>query len=337
MNFIDTATIYVQSGDGGNGHVSFRREKYVPKGGPDGGNGGKGGDVIAVADQQLGTLLDFTYKRHYKAKAGNPGGKNRRTGKSGADITIKVPCGTVIRDKDTGEQLADLNIHGQQVILAKGGYGGRGNSEFATSINQTPRHFEPGTPGQEFTLELELKLLADVGLVGFPNAGKSTLISVMSAAKPKIADYPFTTLVPNLGMVRAGEGRSYTIADIPGLIEGASEGKGLGHQFLRHVERTAVLLFLIDCQSEDPEADLATLRRELERYDPVMMEKPSLVCLTKIDVLSEEDQHALEQADFTQRHQARLLSAVDGTGIEQLTQALWPFVEEARVRGLDSE
>ena len=330
MNFIDTATIYIKAGDGGNGHVSFRREKYVPKGRPDGGNGGNGGNVIAVADQQLGTLLDLTYKRHYKAKAGNPGGKNRRTGKSGADIRIKVPCGTVIRNKDTGEQLADLDQHGQEVILAKGGFGGRGNSEFATSVNQTPRHAEPGTPGEEMTLELELKLLADIGLVGFPNAGKSTLISVMSAAKPKIADYPFTTLVPNLGMVRAGEGRSYTIADIPCLSEGASEGKGLGHQFLRHVERTAVLLYLIDCQSEDPEADLATLRQELERYDSAMMDKPSLVCVTKIDVLTDEDRGTLEQANFTQRHHARLISAVNREGIEELTQVLWPFVEKAR-------
>ena len=335
MNFIDTATIDIKAGDGGNGHVSFRREKYVPKGGPDGGNGGNGGDVIAVADQQLGTLLDFTYKRHYKAKAGNPGGKNRRTGKSGADITIKVPCGTVIRNKETGEQIADLEQHGQQVVLAKGGFGGRGNSEFATSVNQTPRHSEPGTPGQEFILELELKLLADVGLVGFPNAGKSTLISVMSAAKPKIADYPFTTLVPNLGMVRAGEGRSYTIADIPGLIEGASEGKGLGHQFLRHVERTAVLLYLIDCQSEDPEADLTTLQRELHSYDPAMSEKPSLVCLTKVDVLLDDDRAALEQADFTQRHHARLISAVNGDGIDVLTQHLWPFVERARAENTE--
>lgn len=330
MNFIDTATIHVKAGDGGNGHISFRREKYVPKGGPDGGNGGNGGNVVAVADPQLGTLLDFTYKRHYKAKAGNPGGKNRRTGRSGDDVTIRVPCGTVIRDKDTGEQLADLERAGQEVVLAKGGFGGRGNSEFATSVNQAPRHAEPGTPGEELTLELELKLLADVGLVGFPNAGKSTLISVLSAARPKIADYPFTTLVPNLGLVRAGEWRSYTIADIPGLIEGASEGKGLGHQFLRHVERTAILLFLVDSQSPDPEADLATLRRELERYNPAMLDKPSMVCLTKVDVLTDEEREGLEQAEVTKRQQSRLISAVSGEGIEDLKQSLWPYVEHMR-------
>lgn len=332
MNFIDTATIEVKSGDGGKGHISFRREKYVPKGGPDGGNGGNGGNVIAEAHHQLGTLLDFTYKRHYKAMAGAPGGKSRCTGKSGDDIIIKVPCGTVIRDKVTGEQLADLDRDGQRVVLAKGGYGGRGNSEFATSVNQAPRYAEPGTPGEEHTLELELKLLADVGLVGFPNAGKSTLISVISAAKPKIADYPFTTLVPNLGMVRVAEGKSFTVADIPGLIEGASEGKGLGHQFLRHVERTAVLVYMVDCQSPDPEADLATLRQELARYNPAMMEKAAIVCLTKTDVLAAEELTDLVSSPFVQKHKALCISAVGQEGLDTLVQMMWPYVEEARKR-----
>lgn len=337
MNFIDTATIEVKAGDGGKGHISFRREKYVPKGGPDGGNGGNGGNVIAQANQQLGTLLDFTYRRHYKAVSGAPGGKSRCTGRSGDDVIIQVPCGTVIRDKETGEQVADLDQHGQQVVLARGGFGGRGNTEFTTSINQAPRYAEPGTPGEERILELELKLLADVGLVGFPNAGKSTLISVVSAAKPKIADYPFTTLVPNLGMVRVAEGKSFTVADIPGLIEGASEGKGLGHQFLRHVERTAVLVYLIDCQSLDPEADLRTLRTELGRYNPGMLEKASLVCLTKTDVLPSEELEELKTSDFVRKHGADCISAVSRDGIEPLVQRIWPHVERARAHRMEDE
>ena len=333
MNFIDTAKIYAKAGDGGNGHVSFRREKFVDKGGPDGGNGGNGGNVVVVADRHLGTLLDFTYKRKYIAPDGNPGGKNRRSGKAGADLTIKVPCGTVLRNAETGEQVADLASEGDSFVVAKAGRGGKGNSEFATSINQAPRKAQPGTPGEEIKLELELKLLADVGLVGFPNAGKSTLISVISAAKPKIADYPFTTLVPNLGMVRAGEGRSFTVADIPGLIEGAHRGKGLGQQFLRHIERTAVLVFLVDCTSEDPGADLDTLRGELEKYDAAMLEKASLVCLSKIDLLSEEDRKELEQHPFVKRQQARLLSAVASKGTDELIQLMWGFVENARKLG----
>lgn len=330
MNFIDTASIYVKAGDGGKGHISFRREKYVPKGGPDGGNGGAGGNVIVVADRQLGTLLDFTYKRRYVAQNGQPGGKSRCTGKDGADITIRVPCGTVIRNKATGEQVVDMEEDGQAFVLARAGRGGRGNSEFATSVNQAPRHAEPGTPGEEFDFELELKLLADVGLVGFPNAGKSTLISAVSAARPKIADYPFTTLVPNLGLVRAGEFRSFTVADIPGLIEGAHHGKGLGIQFLRHIERTSVLVFLIDCQSDDHERDLETLRKELAGYDPAMLKKNSLVCVSKVDVLTEEQRHELEQLPFVKRHSARCISAVSGEGISELVQVLWGYVERQR-------
>ena len=330
MKFIDTATIEVKAGDGGNGHISFRREKFVDKGGPDGGNGGHGGSVTAIADRHLGTLLDFTYKRHFKAPSGAKGQKSRRTGKTGDDLVIKVPCGTIIRDADTGEQLADLEREGDTVVIAEGGRGGKGNSEYATATNQAPRKAQPGTPGEEKRIELELKLLADVGLVGFPNAGKSTLISVISAAKPKIADYPFTTLVPNLGMVRAGEGRSFTVADIPGLIEGASEGKGLGKQFLRHIERTSVLVYLVDCQSEDPDEELRVLREELRAHDESMLSKPALICLSKVDVLDEEERKELEQGAFATGQHATLISAVDRTGLEELVEVLWGYVSKAR-------
>ena len=330
MNFVDTATITVKSGDGGNGHISFRREKFVEKGGPDGGGGGKGGNIVLLTNRQLGTLLDFKYKRKYLAIAGKPGGKNGKTGKSGPDTIIQVPLGTVVRNKVTGEQIADLDKDNLQIVLAKGGKGGRGNQDFATSTLQVPRKAELGVLGIEFELEFELKLLADIGLVGFPNAGKSTLISVMSAAKPKIADYPFTTLVPNLGVVRAGEGRSYTMADIPGLIEGAHTGKGLGHQFLRHVERTAVLVFMVDCTSEDPERDLQLLRTELHKYDAAMTRKEWLVCLTKTDMLPPEELEALRESAFVKDHKAMVISAITGSGIGELTEYLWGFVERSR-------
>ena len=330
MNFIDTAWISVKAGDGGAGHISFRREKYVPKGGPDGGNGGNGGNVVVQAERQLGTLLDFTYRRHYTADNGANGGKSNCTGRSGDDIVISVPVGTVIRDRETGEQIADLTQHGERCVVARGGRGGRGNSEFVTSINQAPRQADPGTPGEEYTLEFELKLLADVGLVGFPNAGKSTLISTISAAKPKIADYPFTTLVPNLGLVRVGENRSFTVADIPGLIEGAHEGKGLGTQFLRHIERTAVLLFLIDAQSLDPEHDLAVLRSELGSHSPHLLEKPWLVRITKGDILGNELINEIQQSPFANKHNARVISAVSSIGIKELVEELWKYVSEMR-------
>ncbi|MBC8144588.1 MAG: GTPase ObgE, partial [bacterium] len=244
--FIDTAEIAVSAGSGGKGAVTFRREKYVPKGGPNGGDGGDGGDVLFTASAQLSTLMDFKYKREYAAENGHNGSGANRTGRNGESIELKVPVGTIIRDAATGDIIADLSTEGQTAIVAKHGIGGRGNAAFTTSTNQAPRNAEPGRPGDERRITLELKLLADVGLVGFPNAGKSTLISRMSAAKPKIADYPFTTLVPNLGIVYVGTGRSFVVADIPGLIEGASQGKGLGHQFLRHVERSGVLCFLVD-------------------------------------------------------------------------------------------
>lgn len=330
MNFVDTAWIEVKAGDGGAGHISFRREKYVPKGGPDGGNGGNGGSVYVEADQQLGTLLDFRYTRVYKAKAGARGGQSNCTGKSGDDVVIRVPAGTVVRDRETGEQLADLALHGQRVLVAKGGRGGRGNSEFVTSVNQAPRMADLGTPGEECTLEFELKLLADVGLVGFPNAGKSTLISVISAARPKIADYPFTTLVPNLGMVRVGVGRSFSVADIPGLIEGAHEGKGLGHQFLRHVERTAVLVFLLECTSEDLAADLAVLKREIKKFNPQMAKKPSIIVLSKLDLLDQAGRKELASMPWVKRHKPLMISAIAQEGLDKLVEALWSHVSTYR-------
>ena len=310
MNFIDNAVIKVQSGNGGKGHLSFRKEKFVPLGGPDGGNGGRGGDVVFEADRQLTTLLDFRYERSYSAEDGKQGGTSRCTGKSGKDKIIRVPAGTVIRNAETHEILADLTVDKQSVTIAKGGRGGRGNCEFTTSVNQAPRHFEPGEPGEEFKLELELKILADIGLVGFPNAGKSTLISVMSAAKPKIADYPFTTLVPNLGMVYVGNERSFTMADIPGLIEGAHEGKGLGIQFLRHVERTKVLVFLLDAMSGDPVQEYGVLCDELRKYESSMLEKPRIICISKVDTVTESDRPILEALDFGKEYKTMLISAV---------------------------
>ena len=260
MQFIDEARISVKAGDGGNGCISFRHEKYIPKGGPDGGNGARGGSIIIRADRQLNTLLDFKYKHSYQAERGENGRGKDQEGKSGKDVVVKVPLGTLVRDALKKKNIIDMVHDGDEVVIAQGGKGGRGNGEFATATNQAPRYAEPGTPGEERELILELKLLADVGLVGFPNAGKSTLISVVSAAKPKIADYPFTTLTPNLGLVRYSEGKSFVIADIPGLIEGAHEGKGLGIQFIRHIERTRVLLFLIESISEPLSQLISTFR-----------------------------------------------------------------------------
>lgn len=333
MNFIDTASIHVRAGNGGNGHISFHREKFVTMGGPDGGDGGKGGDVVLVADRQLGTLLDFRYRRTYEAQDGAPGARNRCTGRSGDDIVIKVPTGTVVRDKATGEQIHDFETDAERLVLARGGRGGRGNQHFATPTNQAPRRADDGIPGEELDIELELKLLADVGLVGYPNVGKSTFIASVSAARPKIADYPFTTLVPNLGLVRAGEYRSFTVADIPGLIEGAHEGKGLGHQFLRHVERTSVLVFMIDARSEDPEEDLRVLRNELASYDEAMIRKASIVVLTRTDTLTPDERAALEQHPFVRRHNARLISSVARIGLDALVEELWRYVERSRSAG----
>jgi GTP-binding protein len=287
VKFIDEAKIYVKSGDGGRGCVSFRREKYVPHGGPNGGDGGNGGDVVLVTNENMSSLLDHRYKQHYKAKRGQHGKGKDMHGKTADTLYIPVPVGTLVRDFETGEVMGDLTQKDETLLVAKGGRGGKGNARFATSTNQAPKIAEPGGEGEEKTLLLELKLLADVGIIGFPNAGKSTLISRISAARPKIADYPFTTLVPNLGVVSYGDGKTFVIADIPGIIEGAHEGAGLGIQFLRHVERTKLLIHLLDLSPDtgrDPVDDYKTLNRELAAYSPELSRKPQLVAPNKIDI-----------------------------------------------------
>jgi len=328
MNFVDIATIEISSGSGGNGHISFRKEKYVPKGGPDGGNGGKGGDVIIKSIKNLNTLLDFKYKRHFKAENGHNGGKSGKTGKDGKDIYIYVPVGTVIKDLD-GNLLCDLSEPDQEYIAAKGGNGGWGNVMFATPTNQAPRRANPGLPGEEKTLILELKLLADVGFVGFPNVGKSTLISTISAAKPKIADYPFTTLVPNLGIVRISDSKNFVVADIPGLIEGASGGKGLGFQFLRHIERCRALLFMISAESDNPEKDYKILRDELEAYNTDLAYKKRIICITKIDILTEKEINKLKKITFNEKNTPKILiSSISNFNIEELKYLMWNSINE---------
>jgi len=290
MKFVDQVRIFVKAGDGGNGAVAFRREKFVPKGGPSGGDGGRGGSVIFRADPQLTTLLDYRYQQHHRAQNGEHGGGSDCNGRDGDDLVLRVPVGTLFKDEGTGEVLADLAEPGAEWVAARGGRGGLGNMNFATPTRQAPRFAQPGKPGEQITLVLELKLLADVGLVGFPNAGKSTLISVVSRARPKIADYPFTTLVPNLGVVAYKDHRSFVVADIPGLIEGASEGAGLGHQFLRHVERCKLLVHVLDAGAPDldPERaldrDMATIERELARYSADLAARPRIVAINKIDL-----------------------------------------------------
>jgi GTP-binding protein len=323
--FIDSAKIHVKAGDGGNGVISFRREKYVPKGGPDGGDGGNGGSVYIVADRNLTTLLDFRYAPHYKAERGAHGQGSRKSGVSGKDVIIKAPCGTLIKDAETGEVIADLIEHGAKVLVAKGGKGGRGNQHFATPTNRAPRHAEPGEPGEERTLELELKLLADVGLVGFPNAGKSTLISVLSAAKPKIADYPFTTLEPNLGIVRYQEYKSFVMADIPGIIEGASEGKGLGLKFLKHIERTKVLAILLPANSPDLKREYNILMNELKKFSPVLSEKPKVVVISKMDI-------APEGFVLPKFRGVKVIpiSSVAQQGLDTLKTLLWEKISEGK-------
>ncbi|MCX7880106.1 MAG: GTPase ObgE [Ignavibacteria bacterium] len=331
MKFIDYAKIYVKAGNGGKGLVSFRREKYVPKGGPDGGNGGKGGDIVLCANKHLTTLLDFKYRKHFKAENGKPGGPNNKTGKNGKDLIIYLPCGTIVKDARSGEILVDLVYHNQKFVVAKGGDGGRGNAEFATPTNQTPRYAEDGQVGEELELLLELKVIADVGIVGFPNVGKSTLISVISSAKPKIADYPFTTLVPNLGVVRIGLNQNYVVADIPGLIEGSSEGKGLGIQFLRHIERTKILLFLIDSNDIDPKQSFKTLVKELKKYDSTMLEKEKVIAFSKIDTISKERWLQLQKISFGKGFPKPLgISSLKGVGIQELKYLLWQKVESLR-------
>jgi GTP-binding protein len=335
MKFVDQASIHVRAGDGGSGIISFRREKYVPKGGPDGGNGGRGGSVILRANRHLATLLDFQYQRSYTAPTGGHGMGSRKTGRSGIDIVVEVPEGTLVRRAGTEEILVDLLKHDDECMVARGGRGGRGNSEFATSTDQAPRRYEQGEPGEELEIELELKLLADVGLVGLPNAGKSTLISVISAARPKIADYPFTTLVPNLGIVRVDEGKSFVVADIPGLIEGAHDGKGLGIQFLRHVERTRVLVYLLDATRGSLHEDYAVLVRELRLYNAALTKRKSLIAITKIDALDEQTVRQLRRERFGRR-QVHCISAVAGTGVRDLVEALWKELQRREHRATRS-
>ncbi len=285
--FVDEVTVSLRSGSGGNGVIAFRREKFVPRGGPSGGDGGKGGDVVLLPDGRLTTLVDLRYKREYKAGRGGDGGPNNMTGRNGEDLVLKLPVGTQVYDTDTDALIADLMAEGEAFVIARGGRGGRGNQHFATSTQQAPRIAENGEPGEELHVRLELKLLADVGLIGFPNVGKSTLIAQVSSARPRIADYPFTTLVPNLGVVRVDEERSYVMADIPGLIEGAHAGAGLGDRFLRHIERTRLLLHIIDvsgCTGRDPSEDFDAINRELALYSPVLADLPQVVALNKLDV-----------------------------------------------------
>ena len=329
MQFIDQASIRIEAGKGGDGVISWRREKYVPKGGPDGGNGGHGGDVYFEADPQLSTLLDFRYRRIHKGEDGKKGSGSNCTGAQGEDMIVRVPVGTIVKEVATDRILADLVEPYKRVLLARGGKGGLGNAEFATATNQAPRKQTNGKEGEAFDIELELKLLADVALVGFPNAGKSTLISRISAAKPKIADYPFTTLVPNLGIVQAPEEhKSFVVADIPGLIEGASEGKGLGLQFLRHIERSRVLLFLLDGTGieHDPREAYKTLKQELKRYNPTLLAKPRIIAITKADALSEE-QRATYTRMTIDKIKPLLISAVAGENIDVIVKRLWNTIQ----------
>ena len=323
--FVDEVVIDVKAGDGGNGSVAFRKEKYVPRGGPNGGDGGKGGDVYLEADSNLSTLLDFRYQRHYEALRGIHGTSRDMSGKNAGDITLKVPVGTTATDIEADRILTDLTKHGQRVIIARGGQGGRGNAHFASSVQQAPKYAENGEPGEERQIKLELKLLADVGLIGYPNVGKSTLIAALSAAKPKIADYPFTTLVPNLGVVRVDEERTFVIADIPGLIEGASEGVGLGHQFLRHVERTRLLCHLIDISGtsgRDPLDDYAIINRELAAYDDKLAHLQQVVVLNKSDIADPEEAELLRAEFADEDKPVFVISAATRTGLEPLVYFL---------------
>lgn len=291
-NFVDHIKIHCRSGKGGAGSSHLRREKYVPKGGPDGGDGGRGGHVILRGDRNFWTLLHLRYTRHIAAGAGDAGGRQQRSGASGKDVYIDVPLGTQARDADSGHLRAEITQHGESVVLLKGGKGGLGNTHFKSATRQTPRYAQPGLPGQEGWFTLELKVLADVGLVGFPNAGKSTLLSVLTAAKPAIADYPFTTLVPNLGIVSYRDHRSFVMADIPGIIEGAHRGRGIGHRFLRHIERNAILLFLIPADTGDPRGEYDTLLHELKMYKPELLDKKRLIALSKCDLLDAQTEQA---------------------------------------------
>ncbi|KAF3889497.1 MULTISPECIES: GTPase ObgE [Nostocales] len=331
MKFIDRAEIEIEAGKGGDGIVAFRREKYVPAGGPSGGNGGKGGSIYLVAVENLQTLLDFRYEHRFQAENGSRGGPNNRTGANGKDLNIEVPVGTIVYDAETDEILGDLVKPGQSLLIAAGGKGGLGNQHFLSNRNRAPEYALPGLPGETKFLRLELKLLAEVGIIGLPNAGKSTLISALSAARPKIADYPFTTLVPNLGVVRKPTGDGTVFADIPGLIEGASQGAGLGHDFLRHVERTRILLHLIDATSDDAIADYKTIQQELQAYGQGLSERPQVLALNKIDAVDREtkDLDALaEQLNHLSHSPVFLISGVTGVGLQPLLQQVWSILDQ---------
>ncbi len=331
MMFIDHASIRVKAGDGGNGCVAFRREKFVPRGGPSGGDGGNGGSVWIAASKRLNTLYHLQFRRDWKAGRGEHGMGSNCSGQAGEDVTIELPIGSVVRDRATGELIADLTHDGQRVLIARGGRGGWGNQHFATATRQAPRFAQPGDPGQELELEVELKLIADVGIVGLPNAGKSTLISVISAARPKIADYPFTTLIPNLGVVTADDDETFVVADIPGLIEGAHEGHGLGDQFLRHVERCSLLLHLVDLSADDhPEEDAEVIARELELYSKTLAGKPRIVCGSKLDSAIEGNSEKLRSYAEQRGFDYAGISAVAGEGVRDLVRMLARFVREHR-------
>jgi len=332
MKFIDEAKIYVKAGDGGNGVVSFRREKFIPKGGPDGGDGGHGGNVCFEATTSLNTLLDFRYKKKYIAENGRPGEGNNRSGRSAPDLLIPVPVGTIIKDADTNQVLADLVKEGERFVVAKGGKGGRGNAHFATPVRQTPRFAEKGTPGEEKNIILELKLLADVGLVGFPNAGKSTFLSAVTSAKPKIADYPFTTLTPNLGVVKIGDMKSFVVADIPGLIEGAHKGEGLGISFLKHVERTKIILHFIDLSLtsyKTPLRGFEVINKELELFNKELVKKPQIIVINKMDITEVRKRANRVALSFEKKgYKVFKVSSVTKEGVEELLYYVANFLEE---------
>ena len=336
MKFVDEVRIHVKAGDGGNGCVSFRRERFVPKGGPDGGDGGKGGDLILQADAQLTTLLDLTYPQQFLARKGTHGKGKNQTGRSGEDLIIRVPVGTLVRDDQAGDVLQDLVFDRQRFVAAKGGRGGRGNTRFATAIGRAPRHAEKGEKGEERWLRLELKLLADVGLIGYPNVGKSTLLSKISSARPRIADYPFTTLVPNLGVVDREGHPPFVVADIPGLIQGASKGAGLGLTFLRHVERTRLLIHLLDVSEEPPRSpvkDFQALNQELHTYHPSINEKAQIVALNKIDIPSVRERALNIERQFEEMgYRLYVISSKTGEGVEGLLEAAARTLESISVR-----
>jgi len=325
-NFIDYVKFYARSGSGGAGSVHFRREKFVPKGGPDGGDGGTGGSIILKGNSQLWTLLHLKYKKHIKAENGGNGEGNQKFGKHGEDVILEVPIGTVAKNAETGEKLLEILEEGEEKVLLPGGKGGLGNVHFKSSTNQAPRHAQPGVEGIEATIILELKVLADVGLVGFPNAGKSTLLSTVSAAKPEIADYPFTTLVPNLGVVEYRDYKSFVMADIPGIIEGAAEGKGLGNRFLRHIERNSILLFMIPSDADDIKKEYEILMGELEKHNPELIDKDRLLAITKSDLL--DDELIAEMKELLPKVDTLFISSITNTGIQELKDKIWRLLNQ---------